>query len=136
MLPRISLTVVNGPLEGKEYVFDEPCQPVIGRASDCTIQLPTDFLHSGVSRHHCLLEIDPPTVQVRDLGSLNGTYVNGEEVGQHMDTRMRRESPIRVSAAHQLKGGDELQVGGVIFQICVAGAEERLSPVYWPPSFE
>ena len=30
-----------------------------------------------VSRHHFLLEISPPTVRLRDLGSLNGTNVNG-----------------------------------------------------------
>ena len=34
-----------------------------------------------VSRHHCLLEIHPPTVRVRDLGSTNGTFVNGEKIG-------------------------------------------------------
>jgi pSer/pThr/pTyr-binding forkhead associated (FHA) protein len=136
MQPTITLTIVNGPLEGTKFVFDEPCQPVIGRANDCTIQLPETLLHARVSRHHCLLEIDPPEVQVRDLGSLNGTFVNGEEVGNHEDIRMRRESPTLVSAARALNRGDELEVGGVEFRIEVAGVEERRIPVYWPPSFE
>jgi eukaryotic-like serine/threonine-protein kinase len=136
MQPTISLTIANGPLEGREFVFDEPCQPVIGRANDCTIQLPTNIMHAGVSRHHCVLEINPPAVQVRDLGSLNGTFVNGEEVGEHLTNQMGSESPNRMSAAHELKGGDELQVGGVIFRVGVAGAEELVFPVYWPPAFE
>ena len=124
----ITLKIVNGPLEGREFVLDEPCQPVIGRANDCTIQLPTNLLHAGVSRHHCVLEITPPAVRVRDLGSLNGTFVNGEEVGEHLTNRMGSEGPMQMSAAHELKGGDELQVGGVIFRVGVAGAEEPPVP--------
>ena len=34
-----------------------------------------------VSRHHFLLEVCPPQACVRDLGSRNGTYVNGRKVG-------------------------------------------------------
>ena len=136
MQPSITLTIANGPLEGTEFVFDEPCQPVIGRANDCTIQLPADFMHSGVSRHHCLLEIDPPSIQVRDLGSLNGTFVNGQEIGQHSANRMRKESPTLMSPAREMKVGDELQVGGVVFRVGVAGMGEPLFPVYLPPSFE
>jgi pSer/pThr/pTyr-binding forkhead associated (FHA) protein len=129
MQPSITLTIVNGPLEGTAYVFDEPCQPVIGRASDCAIQLPMNFLHAGVSRHHCLLEIDPPTVQVRDLGSLNGTFVNGEEIGPHLPKQIRSEKPTAMSAVRDLKGGDELQVGDVVFRVGVADGQEPLLPV-------
>ena len=128
MQPSITLTIVNGPLEGTEYRFDGPCQPVIGRADDCAIQLPMNFLHVGVSRHHCLLEIDPPTVQVRDLGSLNGTFVNGEEIEKRWPNRMRSEMPTPMSAVRNLQGGDELQVGGVVFRVGVAGGQEPLLP--------
>jgi serine/threonine-protein kinase len=47
----------------------------VGRASDCLIRLPSDLEYCIVSRHHCLLDIAPPEVRVRDLGSLNGTFV-------------------------------------------------------------
>jgi pSer/pThr/pTyr-binding forkhead associated (FHA) protein len=136
MLPRIILTIVNGPLEGTEYVFDGPCQQTIGRSGDCTIQLPTNFLHSAVSRHHCMLEINPPSVQVRDMGSLNGTFVNGENIGQQSGDWVRKDESTPLSPPHQLKGGDELQIGDIIFQVGVAGVEDLQSPVYWPPSFE
>ena len=33
-------------------------------------------------RRHCLLDINPPDIRVRDFGSLNGTYVNGTMIGQ------------------------------------------------------
>jgi len=136
MTPRITLTIVNGPLEGTEYVFDEPCQQVIGRAGDCTIQLPMSFLHAAVSRHHCMLEINPPSVQVRDMGSLNGTFVNGENIGQQSGDAVRRDDHAPLSPPHQLKGGDELQIGDIIFQVGVASADVANSPVYWPPAFE
>ena len=50
MRPTITLSIVSGPLEGLEYVFQEPCKHVIGRADDCTIQLPKDVMHATVSR--------------------------------------------------------------------------------------
>ncbi|KYC36281.1 hypothetical protein WA1_52005 [Scytonema hofmannii PCC 7110] len=34
------------------------------------------------SRYHCLLDINPPDIRVRDFGSRNGTYVNGKKIGQ------------------------------------------------------
>jgi pSer/pThr/pTyr-binding forkhead associated (FHA) protein len=35
-----------------------------------------------ISRYHCLLDINSPDIRVRDLGSLNGTIVNGKKIGQ------------------------------------------------------
>jgi pSer/pThr/pTyr-binding forkhead associated (FHA) protein len=62
----------------------------IGRAPECDV-----FLDDvTVSREHAVLERQPDGIHVRDLGSLNGTYVNRERVE---DSR--------------LADGDELQVG-------------------------
>jgi pSer/pThr/pTyr-binding forkhead associated (FHA) protein len=135
MQPRITLTIVHGPAEGTEFVFDKPSRQTIGRANDCTIQLPMNFLFAQVSRHHCMLEIDPPAVHVRDLGSLNGTYVNGEMIGKHSDDAVRNEVTNPASAARQLKGGDELQVGSVVFRVGVSPGEDVQLPVCWPPAF-
>jgi len=77
-------------LKNREFVFDEPAECIIGRAADCDIQIPTDNEHVDVSRHHCVLEIHPPHVQVRDLGSLNGTLVNGPQ-----DRPAAAESTVR-----------------------------------------
>src|SRR5438128_468540 len=82
MLPvRVTLSVTEGALKGEEYVFHDSARCVVGRSPDCDIALPMDLLHRDISRHHCAFEIDPPTVRIRDLDSLNGTYVNGEKVG-------------------------------------------------------
>jgi pSer/pThr/pTyr-binding forkhead associated (FHA) protein len=73
----------------------------IGRGSDCWIRIKS----SQVSRKHCeLLETDG-TLSVRDLGSANGTWVNGK----------------RIETQHRLKPGDELTVGGVSFRIATQG---------------
>jgi eukaryotic-like serine/threonine-protein kinase len=70
-----------------------------------------------VSRHHCLLEVDPPLLRVQDLGSLNGTYVNGEKVGQR-DRALSPEGASRVAQpAVELLNGDELRVGNTCFRV-------------------
>ena len=50
----------------------------IGRSDTCEVSVP-DLL---VSRYHARLEVGPGGAQVRDLGSANGTYVNGQHVDQ------------------------------------------------------
>ena len=83
---------------------------VIGRREDCDLRIPL----SDVSRKHCRVIVNGETIKVEDLGSSNGTYINGERV-QHAE----------VSA------GDTLQVGPVIFVVQVDGfpAEDDLQPV-------
>jgi len=49
---------------------------LIGRASDCHLRV----ADPRVSRHHCELLIEDNQVRIRDLGSRNGTFVNGEPV--------------------------------------------------------
>jgi eukaryotic-like serine/threonine-protein kinase len=74
----IELNVINGPCVGKVYRFEEPQGFTFGRAKDCTCPVEND---KTFSRHHFLLEVNPQQVWLRDLGSLNGTYVNGQQVG-------------------------------------------------------
>ena len=102
MLPaRITLTIAHDDeLVDREFVFDELAECIIGRAADCDIQIPTDNVHTDVSRHHCVLEIHPPHAQVRDLGSLNGTWVNGRKIGQRPPNEPSEESGLWPSAAH------------------------------------
>src|SRR5438105_4645102 len=78
----VTLVVNQGTSEERELVFDKQARIVVGRAEDCQVCLPTDYAHSDVSRHHCEFEITPPRIRVRDLGSRNGTFVNGEKIGQ------------------------------------------------------
>jgi pSer/pThr/pTyr-binding forkhead associated (FHA) protein len=127
MLPtRITLTIAQDNLPDKEFVFDEPAECVIGRAADCDIQIPCDEVHADVSRHHCVVEIHPPHVQVRDLGSLNGTFVNGRKIGQRPPNQPSEESGLWPSAAFALKDGDALRVGNTTFHVNImAGLEAR-----------
>ncbi len=54
----------------------EPGAHVIGRSSDCDLVLASDI----VSRQHASLVVGPNDVTVEDLGSSNGTYINGARV--------------------------------------------------------
>jgi len=74
----IELSVINGPCIGKVFHFEEPQGFTFGRATDCTCPVEND---KTFSRHHFLLEVNPQQVWLRDLGSLNGTFVNGQQVG-------------------------------------------------------
>ena len=117
MLPvRITLTITEGVLKGEEYFFHDSAQWVLGRSPDCDIALPMDLLHRDISRHHCAFEIDPPTVRVRDLNSLNGTYVNGEKIGQRLNPLARGESD-HARATRELRDGDEVRVGDTTIRI-------------------
>lgn len=94
---RVTLRVVAGPQTGRVFTFDQHETFMIGRSEDSHFCLPHDRFFS---RHHCILEIAPPQTFLRDLGSTNGTFVNG----------------IRVETAH-LKNGDRIQGGETVLEV-------------------
>jgi pSer/pThr/pTyr-binding forkhead associated (FHA) protein len=49
---------------------------MLGRGTDCDLRL----VDPGVSRHHAELRVEDDEVVLVDLGSTNGTFVNGEPV--------------------------------------------------------
>src|SRR5262249_27512594 len=104
-----------------EHTFTEPANSVMGRADDCDLRLPSDGLHADISRHQCEFEIVPPVVRVRDLGSRNGTFVNGELIGKRDD-----DSGDGSSSMHQLKHGDEVRMGHTTVRVEVYGASDQL----------
>lgn len=79
---QISLLVVRGPKQG-QYIPIEQKEYCIGRDSSCDWQ--TDFLI--VSRRHAAIVVSGPKVLVRDLGSRNGTFVNGRVVTDECEVR-------------------------------------------------
>jgi pSer/pThr/pTyr-binding forkhead associated (FHA) protein len=111
MVAKVTLTVKDGELMGREFVFDRPASLVLGRAEDCSLRLTGGLDVMLVSRHHCRVDIDPPVVRVRDLGSLNGTYVNGKMIGQRDEYQTAEEAVSTPGPVYQLGNGDELALG-------------------------
>jgi serine/threonine-protein kinase len=111
MCPTITLTLLKGDDVAGEYIFSNPIHYVVGRSADCDLALPPDPLHLDVSRHHCAFEIEPPMARVRDLGSLNGTAVNGIQIGRREDINWSGPSLQETSSAVELLPGDEVSMG-------------------------
>ncbi|MGC1719881.1 MAG: FHA domain-containing protein, partial [Isosphaeraceae bacterium] len=87
----------------------------IGRHDDCQIRIRS----SQVSRRHCQLFEDGNKLILWDLGSSNGTFVNGK----------------RVLGQQTLKPGDVLTIGGVTLRVDLLGAAPKsaaASPVPQP----
>lgn len=118
MNPTITFTICGGSLDGREYTFDHSCHCVIGRSHDCDIQLPSTLEFLDISRHHCLLEIEPPDVHVRDLGSRNGTYLNGMKIGQRQEPWLVGGPESEDATGFELWDGDQLRIGHVTFRVC------------------
>jgi len=114
---RVILSFTSGSLKGQEFIFRERTTCILGRAKDCQIQLPNDEQHNTVSRYHCALEIEPPAVRIRDLGSLHGTYLNGQLIGK------RSPNPNGQAATefptHELTSGDEIRLGKAAMRLSI-----------------
>jgi serine/threonine-protein kinase len=110
MAMRVILEVIeseNASLIGQQFVFDQHQAFVVGRKKNERVQfrIPED---PYFSRYHMMIEVNPPDCYVRDLGSRNGTKVNGRKVrearlkdgdkigGGHTKMRLRieAESPV------------------------------------------
>jgi hypothetical protein len=103
------LIVKEGQLDGTSWVLDQDVV-TIGRGADCDITLP----ERQVSRHHARIERRSRGYFLIDLGSKNGTFVNGKEINQ----------------PHSLQDGDEVQIA-LCLKLSFVGAEATV-----PLSFE
>jgi pSer/pThr/pTyr-binding forkhead associated (FHA) protein len=135
MQSAITLTIANGCTARERYSYTRRGHCLVGRAEDCDIRFPTDLWHSSISRHHCLFVIEPPTVQVRDLGSLTGTYVNGRLIGQRRAEQPREDVDLRAFAPCTLAEGDEVRVGPTFIRVGREAALPipELPPMPFPP---
>jgi pSer/pThr/pTyr-binding forkhead associated (FHA) protein len=87
----------------------------MGRSRSCTLRLPGD---ATVSRQHCLLELDADGVWIQDLGSLNGTFVNGEKIGQR-EARYDGDATMVQPGRQCLRDGDLLRICNNVFAVQV-----------------
>ena len=112
------LKATAGDLQGQQFRFSSPSYCVLGRSRNCTLRLPGD---ATVSRQHCLVELDGDGIWIQDLGSLNGTFVNGEKIGQR--DPVREGDATMVQPPRQcLRDGDLLRICNNVFAVQVVEA--------------
>ena len=94
----IQLKILKGPQRaGEEFEIKNGENAIIGRSSTCKIKL----LSSGISKQHCkLTSLSGGRIEIEDLGSANGTYVNGVQVQKQI-----------------IRPGDTLSVNDFLFQV-------------------
>ena len=103
------LVVQEGPGTGAQHPVNG--NATIGRDEGADVQLPD----KTISRRHAALRIEGETAVVEDLGSSNGTFVNG----------------TRVDDPRRLREGDSLQLGATILEVRSARGETAPFP---PPA--
>ena len=92
----LKLKVLSGKQAGVEIAIAGP-KFTIGRGDDNHLRPHSD----AISRHHCEVLVEGGTAVIRDLGSRNGTYVNGQ----------------RIQEQQRLKAGDKLTIGQLQFEV-------------------
>ena len=102
----VKFLVIQGRPLKKSLVFPHGSY-VFGRGAECHIRPNSEW----VSRQHCQLQVTRDAASIRDLGSRNGTLINGE----------------RVVGERGLINGDQLQIGPLVFEV-------RLEPTPAPTS--
>jgi len=116
VIPKFALRAVSGSLFGRSF----PLQAIlnVGRAEDAGLRIPLD----SISRQHARLTPAGNEVLVEDLGSANGTWINGKRI-------------TRASASH----GDEISFDKERFQLLVPGQpvvapkrSRRTAGARWP----
>lgn len=109
---QVNLKVIAGPYKGRVFSFTQHDSFLIGRNPEAHLCLPQDRFFS---RNHCLLEINPPRSFLRDLGSTNGTFVNGQRVREVF-----------------LNNGDRIQGGETILcvEVSIDGTAQTVSPEF------
>jgi len=93
---------------GSQKVFSLPSSiTVIGRRHDCDLCIPL----MPVSRRHCQLSLNNETLNIRDLDSRNGTYLNGKRIDE---------------AA--IQPGDYIKIGPLTFALQINGQPKEIVP--------
>src|SRR4029079_6543415 len=97
-----ALRFISGKYQGGEFPLRPNREIIIGRSSDLDMVLVEDM----VSRKHAKITTDDHVVTIQDLGSTNGTFVNGEKVRKA-----------------DLKGGYRILIGTSIIKIVFVDGE-------------
>src|SRR5437899_11389573 len=103
---RVTLTVIGGPHEGQTFSFSGHDTFLVGRSKRAHFRLPAKDRY--FSRVHFLVEVNPPQCRLMDMGSRNGTYVNGKRVEDTID----------------LKDKDQIRAGRTVLRVGVEATAE------------
>jgi len=98
---RLKLVLIKNGKRTREVLLPTEC--IIGRRKDCGLRV----LAHDISRRHCRIRVAGGVARVKDLGSTNGTFVNGKPI----------------SGEQMLRVGDTLKIGPVVFELDVADPE-------------
>ena len=96
---QLALRFISGKFQGSEYALSDSGEMLVGRSGDVQIVLSEDM----VSRRHARIQFDGQRITIEDLGSTNGTFVNGEKIKRA-----------------DLKEGDRVLIGSSIFKVVFA----------------
>lgn len=72
----LALRFISGKYQGGEFPLEENREVLVGRSSDLDMVLVEEM----VSRKHARLQLSQGRIEIEDLGSTNGTFVNGERI--------------------------------------------------------
>ncbi|MEM7138963.1 MAG: DUF4388 domain-containing protein [Myxococcota bacterium] len=72
----LALRFISGKYQGGEFPLPDDGEIVIGRSSELDMVLVEDM----VSRRHAKISVETGNIFLEDLGSTNGSFVNGEKV--------------------------------------------------------
>ncbi len=97
--PRLALRFISGKYQGGEFPLIDGQEIVIGRSSDLDMVLVEEM----VSRRHARILLEDQVISIEDLGSTNGTFVNGEKIQKGV-----------------LKEGDRILIGTSILKVVPA----------------
>ncbi|MCA9599654.1 MAG: DUF4388 domain-containing protein [Myxococcales bacterium] len=98
----LALRFISGKYQGGEFPIEEGRQIIIGRSSDLDMVLVEEM----VSRRHAQIEMRNGVITIQDMGSTNGTFVNGEKIQSAM-----------------LREGDRVLIGTSILKVVAVSAE-------------
>ncbi|HEX4513578.1 MAG TPA: FHA domain-containing protein, partial [Polyangiaceae bacterium] len=93
------LRFISGKYQGGEFPVTANKEIIVGRSSDLDMVLVEDM----VSRKHARINLQADGIWIEDLGSTNGTFVNGEKIKRA-----------------RLKEGDRILIGTSILKV-IAG---------------
>ncbi len=92
----LKLKILEGRHAGQEMRIGKD-KFLVGRSEECNLRPNSE----KISRHHCVIMLAEGIATIRDLGSKNGTLVNGEKIVGEVE----------------LKGGDVLEIGPLKFEV-------------------